>query len=74
MYVTFQIKPCEFARMCGFETERYAIKCENLEQLGDVLSDANGIDGVTYLRVNKSKRPLKDRICLSYEDYQHKKF
>lgn len=69
MYVTFQIKPCEFARMCGFETKRYAIKCENLEQLGEVLSDVNSIDGVTYLRVNKSKKPLKDRINLSVEEY-----
>lgn len=69
MYVTFQIKPCEFARMCGFETKRYAIKCENLEQLGEVLSDVNSIDGITYLRVNKSKKPLKGRINLSVEEY-----
>lgn len=73
MYVTFQIKPCEFARLNGYETKRYAVKCESLEQLGEVLSDANSIDGVTYLRVNKSKRKLKDRINLSYEEY-HKAF
>ena len=52
MYVTFNVRnlPC-----FGGKIERYAIKCENIEQARCIASDVNAFDGVSYLRISSRK-------------------
>lgn len=69
-YVTFQIKPCDFAKAMGIETKYYAVECNNDEEVKDIMSDANGIDGVTYIRVNKGTTRMKGRQILSVKEYK----
>lgn len=69
-YVTFQIKPCEFAKAMGIATKYYAVECNNDEEVKDVMSDANSIDGVTYIRVNKGTTRMKGRQILSVKEYK----
>lgn len=53
-YVTFQIKPSAYCRALGMETKKYAIECPDMESAQEVAADVNSLDGVTYLRINKS--------------------
>lgn len=69
-YVTFQIKPCDFAKSMGVETKYYAVECNNDEEVKDVMSDAYSIDGVTYIRVNNRGTRLNNRQILSIEGYK----
>ena len=69
-FVTFQIKPCEYARLVGCETHYYAVKCNNDEEVREILSDACSIDGVTYLRVNNGKSRMNKRQILSVKEYK----
>ena len=69
-YVTFQMKPCDFANAMGVETKYYAVKCNNDEEVKEIMSDAYGIDGVTYIRVNKGATRMKGRKILSVKEYK----
>lgn len=69
-YVTFQIKPCDFAKSMGVETKYYTVECNNDEEVKEIMSDAYGIDGVTYIRVNKGTTRMKGRKILSVKEYK----
>lgn len=61
MFVTFRLKDCEIG---------YAVECKSLEELEDVLSYVNNdIKDATYLRVNKSKKPLKNRLNINHANF-----
>ena len=61
MFVTFRLRDCETG--C-------AVKCENLEEMGIILRYVNNMPNSKYVRTNKSKRPIKDRLNISYEDFK----
>ena len=69
-YVTFQMKPGDFAKAMGIETKYYAVECNNDEEAKEIMSDAYSIDGVTYIRVNKGTARMKGRQVLSVEEYK----
>jgi hypothetical protein len=69
-YVTFQMKPCDFAKAMGIETKYYAVECNNDEEVKEIMSDVYSIDGVTYIRVNKGTTRMKGRQVLSVEEYK----
>ena len=54
VYVTFQIRPADFvAAITGKKVEYHAIKCNDYDQAVTIASDVNGLDGVSYIRINR---------------------
>jgi hypothetical protein len=54
VYVTFQIRFTDFvAATTGKKVEYHAIKCNDYDQAVTIASDVNGLDGASYVRINR---------------------
>ena len=62
IYVTFAV-PHLFQ-----EDEKFAVRCESMEQAKEVSQDANSLDGIKNIRLRKCGKP-KDRDVMSYDNY-----
>ena len=77
VYVTFQIRPTDFVTATtGKEVEYHAIKCSDYNQAVTIASDVNGLDGVSYVRINRCghlKHKAKANI-ISSDEYWKKMY
>jgi hypothetical protein len=62
IYVTFSV-PHLFQ-----EDEKFAVKCESMEQAKEVAQDANSLDGIKNIRLRKCGKP-RNREIMSYDNY-----
>lgn len=62
IYVTFSV-PHLFQ-----EDEKFAVRCESMEQAKEVAQYANSLDGIKNIRLRKCGKP-KDRNVMSYDNY-----
>ena len=62
LFITF------FVRRLFKQNEKFAVKCNDMEQTREVAYDANSLVGIANIRLRKCGEP-KDRIILSYNDY-----
>lgn len=56
IYVTFHVKKQPYFMASTRISYFYAIKCSNISDAKEAASDVNSIDGVLYVRINKSGR------------------
>lgn len=68
IYVTFQVKPSNYCKNLGYTTQRYAIKCENMEQALKRMRDVYSYEGISYLRLNKCGRLKKRTTILTWQN------
>lgn len=69
-FVTFRIRPhIVLATLLGFKTKYFAVRCQSEQQAKEVASDVYSIDGISYLKIKKSKRLRKDAIFCTPENY-----
>ena len=67
IYVTFQIKPSRYFQGLGFQTKHYAIQCANEQDAREAASNIYGLDGISYLTINKCGRlKHKDTKIIQY--------
>ena len=62
VYVTFSV-PHLFQ-----SDEKFAVKCDDMEQAIEVAQDANSLDRIKNIRLRKCGKP-KDREVMSYDNY-----
>lgn len=62
IYVTFAV-PHLFQ-----EDEKFAVRCESMEQAKEVAQDAYSLDGIKNIRFRKCGKP-RDRYVMSYDNY-----
>ena len=51
-----------------FERQKYVVECDDLATAREVACDLNSVDGVQYIRINKTNKD-KTRKVLSQKDY-----
>lgn len=62
IYVTFAV-PHLFQ-----EDERFAVKCENMDDAREVAQDAYSLDCIKNVRIRKCGKP-RNRLIMSYDNY-----
>ena len=62
IYVTFAV-PHLFQ-----ENEKFAVKCDGIEQAREVGQDAYSLDGIKNVRIRKCGKP-RNREIMSYDNY-----
>lgn len=62
IYVTFAV-PHLFQ-----SDEKFAVKCENMDDARDVAQDAYSLDGIKNVRIRKCGEP-RNREIMSYDNY-----
>ena len=62
IYVTFAV-PHLFQ-----QDEKFAVKCENMDDAREVAQDANSLDGIKNIRLRKCGKP-RNREIMSYDNY-----
>ena len=48
--------------------EKFAVRCENMDDAREVGQDANSLDGIKNVRIRKSGKP-RNRLIMSYDNY-----
>lgn len=70
IFVTYRTKPSNYVcRLTGAKAKYYAIECVDEKEALEIASDINSLDGVSYLKINKSGRIRKDAIRSNAETY-----
>jgi len=62
VYVTFSV-PHLFQ-----SDEKFAVKCDDMEQAREVAQDANSLNGIKNIRLRKCGKP-RGREVMSYDNY-----
>lgn len=62
VYVTFAV-PHLFQ-----SDEKFAVKCENMDDAREVAQDAYSLDGIKNVRIRKCGKPC-NRLIMSYDNY-----
>lgn len=62
VYVTFTVSHLYY------DDEKFAVRCENMDDAREVGQDAYSLDGVKNVRIRKCGRP-RDREVMSYDNY-----
>lgn len=62
IYVTFSV-PHLFQ-----SDEKFAVKCENMDNAREVAQDAFALDGIKNVRIRKCSKP-RNREIMSYDNY-----
>ena len=62
IYVTFAV-PHLFQ-----QDEKFAVKCDDMEQAREVGQDAYSLDGIKNVRIRKCSKP-RNRKIMSYDNY-----
>ena len=62
IYVTFAV-PHLFQ-----SDEKFAVKCENMDDAREVARDAYSLDGIKNVRIRKCGKP-RNRLIMSYDNY-----
>ena len=62
VFVTFSV-PHLFQK-----DEKFAVKCEDMDEAREVAQDAYSLDGIKNIRLRKCGKP-RDRECMSYDNY-----
>ena len=62
VYVTFAV-PHLFQ-----SDEKFAVKCENMDDAREVAQDAYSLDGIKNVRIRKCGKP-RNRLIMSYDNY-----
>ena len=50
------------------QDEKFAVRCNDMEQAKEIASDAHSLDGIKNIRIRKCSRP-SNRLILGYNDY-----
>lgn len=61
-FITFMVP-----RLCDAD-EKYAVRCDNMEQARVVYKDADSLDGVVNIRLRRCRKP-RHRMIMSFDNY-----